>query len=300
MTDALREYYEFILSVPDESRDAITNKIMEMGSPGFFERDGNIIAYFDYLTDITELCDELNRFRDVLKSSGLDSAFSFDYSLIPGKDWNESWKKSFSPIDIGNKLTIVPSWIKPDTDRIPVIIDPGMVFGTGHHETTRQCLALIEKYSRNKGGQDFLDLGTGTGILAIGAARLGFGRVIGVDIDQSAVAASMDNISLNGLKNVTIVKGSISDITGVFDVIAANLLSETLIPIARDIVSRLKPEGIAILSGMLTGQEDDVIRAMEDAGLTMKENAVDGKWVTLIFSLPPSSAQSACRCRGTC
>ncbi len=300
MTDALREYYEFILSVPDESRDAITNKIMEMGSPGFFERDGNIIAYFDYLTDITELCDELNRFRDVLKSSGLDSAFSFDYSLIPGKDWNESWKKSFSPIDIGNKLTIVPSWIKPDTDRIPVIIDPGMVFGTGHHETTRRCLALIEKYSRNKGGQDFLDLGTGTGILAIGAARLGFGRVIGVDIDQSAVAASMDNISLNGLKNVTIVKGSISDITGVFDVIAANLLSETLIPIARDIVSRLKPEGIAILSGMLTGQEDDVIRAMEDAGLTMKENAVDGKWVTLIFSLPPSSAQSACRCRGTC
>ena len=299
MTEALPEYYEFTVTVPDESREAVTNKIMDMGSPGFFERDGNIIAYFAWQADIVGLCDELNGFRDVLKSSGLDSAFSFDYSLIPGKDWNESWKKSFSPIDVGSTLTIVPSWIKPDTDRIPVIIDPGMVFGTGHHETTRQCLALIEKYSQNKGGKDFLDLGTGTGILAIGAARLGFVRVIGVDIDQSAVDASMHNILLNGLKNVIIIKGSISDVAGVFDVIAANLLSETLIPIARDIVSRLKPQGIAILSGMLTAQEDDVIRAMDDAGLTMKEKAVDGKWVTLIFSLPPSSAQSACRCRGT-
>lgn len=284
MKETSPEYYEFIISVPDESREAIANKIMEMGSPGFFERDGNIIAYFEYSPDIKGLSDELNGFREVLKSSGLDSAFSFECSLIPGQNWNESWKKSFSPIDVGDNLTIVPSWIKPDTSRVPVIIDPGMVFGTGHHETTRQCLALIEKYSGDSGEKDFLDVGTGTGILAIGAARIGFGRVTGVDTDQLAVDAAMYNVSLNGLKNVTIGKGSISDVSGVFDIIAANLLSEILIPIAGDIVSRLNPDGVAILSGMLTGQEDDVITAMEDAGLVLKEKAVDGKWVTLVVS----------------
>lgn len=184
----------------------------------------------------------------MLKSSGLDCAFSFDHSLIPGQDWNESWKKSFEPIDVGDNLTIVPSWIKPDTDRVPVIIDPGMVFGTGHHETTRQCLALIEKYSQDSSGKDFLDVGTGTGILAIGAARLGFGHVTGVDTDQSAVDAARHNVSLNGYNNVNIYKGSIADVSGVFDLIAANLLSETLIPIAGDIISRLKSAGTAILS----------------------------------------------------
>lgn len=300
MSQKLKAYYEFIFNIPYESREAITNKIMELGSPGFFERDGNIIAYFEYGPDIERLCDELNNFRDVLKTSGLDSAFSFEYSLIPGKDWNESWKKSFSPIDVGDNLTIVPSWIKPETERIPVIIDPGMVFGTGHHETTRQCLALVEKYSRDSGEKDLLDVGTGTGILAIGAARMGFRQVTGVDTDQLAVDAAMYNVSLNGLNNVTIGKGSISDVSGSFDVIAANLLSETLIPIAGDIVSRLKPQGTAILSGMLTGQEDDVIRAIEGAGLTLKDRAVDGKWVTLILYMPPSSARSSCRCRETC
>ncbi len=300
MTEALPEYYEFIISVPDESREAITNKIMELGSPGFFERDGSIIAYFDYRQDIRGLCNELNGFREVLKSSGLDSAFSFEYSLIPGQDWNESWKKSFSPIDVGENLTIGPSWIKPYTDRVPVIIDPGMVFGTGHHETTSPCLSLIEKYSGDSGGKDFLDIGTGTGILAIGAARLGFRHVTGVDTDPLAVDAAMYNVSLNGLKNVTSRQGNISDISGVFDLMAANLLSEILVLIAGDIISRLKPDGIAILSGMLTGQDDNVSRAMEDAGLVLKEKVVDGKWVTLIFSRPPSFSQSACRCHETC
>ncbi|MEW6600759.1 MAG: 50S ribosomal protein L11 methyltransferase [Nitrospirota bacterium] len=283
--ETLPEYYEFILSVPDESREAVTNKIMDMGSPGFYERDGSIIAYFETGQDVNALRNELNRFRDVLKSSGLDSAFSFECSLIPGQDWNESWKKSFAPIDVGETLTIVPSWIKPATDRVPVIIDPGMVFGTGHHETTRQCLAFIEKYSKEGGRGAFLDVGTGTGILAIGAARIGFIRVTAVDTDQMAVEAALYNASLNGLNNVSVTKGSISDVSGAFDVIAANLLSEILIPIAPEIASKLKPGGTAILSGMLTGQEDDVIRAMEEAGLTLREKAVDGKWVTLIISV---------------
>lgn len=299
MTEALPEYYEFTFRVPDESREAVANKIMELGSPGFFERNGDIVAYFEYRPDIKGLCDELDNFRDVLKASGLDDAFSFEFTLIPGKDWNESWKKGFKPIDVGDNLTIVPSWIKPDTDRIALIIDPGMAFGTGHHETTKRCLMLIESLARANKGKSFLDIGTGTGILAICAARLGFGQVTGMDTDQLAVDAATYNASLNGFE-IVINKGGISEVEGPFDVIAANLISETLVLISGDIASRLNHDGTAILSGMIKGQEDDVTKATEDAGLILKEKIEDGKWVTLIFSRLPSSSQSVCRCRETC
>jgi ribosomal protein L11 methyltransferase len=167
-------YYEFTINAPDESREAILNKLSEMGSTGFLEQDGILLAYFEKKLDIASVCVELARFRDVLRASGLNPAFSFEYSLLPEKDWNETWKKSFAPIDIGENLTIIPSWLKKDTDRIPVIIDPGMVFGTGYHETSQTCLAIIEKIAKGDRKDSCLDIGTGSGILAIGAAKLGF------------------------------------------------------------------------------------------------------------------------------
>ncbi|MBI5739218.1 MAG: 50S ribosomal protein L11 methyltransferase [Nitrospirae bacterium] len=275
-------YYEFTVSMPDESRDAVMNKLAEMGSPGVYERDGSIIAYFDDGVIMPELCAELDEFRKVLTDAGLSPAFSFDYVLLPETDWNESWKKNFNPIEVGNKLTIVPSWVKADTDRIAVIIDPGQVFGTGHHESTRMCLTLIERISDNSAGESFLDIGTGTGILAIAAARLGFSPVTAIDNDPLSVEASLFNVGLNDLKNIVIKKGEIMDVAGTFDVISANLLAGTLIQIAQDIVSRLNPGGTAILSGMLAGQEDEVIESAQRAGLALREKVVDDKWVTLV------------------
>ena len=165
-------YYEFTISAPDESREAIINRLAEMGSTGFLEKDGKVLAYFEEKADLPGLCDSLSSFRDVLRSSGLDPAFSFEYSILPEKDWNENWKKNFAPIDIGEDLTIIPSWLKKETERIPVIIDPGMVFGTGYHETSQTCLVLIEKISKCEQKESCLDIGTGSGILAIGAANL--------------------------------------------------------------------------------------------------------------------------------
>ncbi len=277
-------YYEFTVNAPDESREAITNKLAEMGSTGFLEKEGKILAYFEKKVDIASLCVELALFRDVLKSSGLDPAFSFEYSFLPETDWNGNWKKNFSPIDIGENLTIIPSWLKKDTDRIPIIIDPGMVFGTGYHETSQTCLTLIEKLSKGNRKESCLDIGTGSGILAIGAAKLGFKHVTAVDIDPMAIDASMRNVDENRLTNVTIKEGDIHSVSGSFDLIVANLLSGILVDIAQEIVSRLNPGGTAILSGMLPGQENDVIKSFEKAGLTLRETINNGKWVTLVFS----------------
>ena len=127
--------------------------------------------------------------------AGLDPFFSFEYSLLPEKDWNENWKKNFIPIDIGNNLTIIPSWLKKDTSRIPVIIDPGMVFGTGYHETSQTCLVLIEEIAQEIRKDSCLDIGTGSGILAIGAAKLGFRHVTAVDIDPMAIDAAVRNVA---------------------------------------------------------------------------------------------------------
>ena len=276
-------YVEIIVTTPEESRDAIISRMSEMGSTGFVEQDGGLIGYFNPERSPAEICDELNRFRAVLESSGLDASFSLSYTILPEKDWNETWKKNFIPIDVGDTLTIIPSWLQSATSRIPIIIDPGMVFGTGHHETTRTCLSLIEKIARVCSKRSFLDIGTGTGILAIGASRLEFEQVTAIDIDPLAVDAAQRNAALNGLTNIEVLEGTIQAVSGKFDLIAANLLVEILIEIAEKLSDRLEPGGRAILSGLLIGQENSVIEAMTSAGLTLQEKIIDGTWVSLVM-----------------
>jgi ribosomal protein L11 methyltransferase len=277
------EYLEITVTAAEESKDAVIYLMHEMGALGFVEQNGTIIAYFEPTQSPAEICSEIVRFEATLKSSGLDPSLSCSCHVLPERDWNETWKNSFSPIDVGKTLRIIPSWLKAETNRIPIIIDPGMVFGTGHHETTRTCLSLIERTAKNCSHKRFLDIGTGTGILAIGAGRLGFEQVVAVDIDPLAVDAATRNAAANGLKNIEIRKGTISSVTGTFDVIVANLLSEILIAIAPDLNERMNPGGTAVLSGLLAGQEDEVIEAMRTAGLTFREKIIDGKWVSIIL-----------------
>ncbi|MBI5632916.1 MAG: 50S ribosomal protein L11 methyltransferase [Nitrospirae bacterium] len=277
-------YIEIIVTAPEESRDALINRMSEMGAIGFAEQDKGLTGYFEPKQSPAEISDELSRFRSVLEASGLDATFSLIHNVLPEKDWNETWKKSFTPIDVGDNLTIIPSWLRPETDRIPIIIDPGMVFGTGHHETTRTCLSLIEKIARSGSTRRFLDIGTGTGILAIGASRLGFERVTAADIDPLAVDAAQRNAAANGLANIEVIEGTIRAVSGKFDVIAANLLVEILTEIAPELSDRLEANGKAILSGLLVGQENRVIEAMGSSGLALQEKIIDGKWVSLVMA----------------
>lgn len=278
-------YYEFTVTAPDESKDALLNKMSEMGCLGVSETGKRIIAYFKDTHDIIQLRDGLESFRKILKEADLDPGFSFDYLYLSERDWNEPWKKRFIPMDVGEQLSILPPWEKSVNSRIPLIIDPGMAFGTGHHETTKACLQLIERFSKTSPKDRFLDVGTGTGILAIAASRLGFKAVVGVDIDPLAIDAAKRNAELNSLQNVEILEETIPGVHGAFDMIAANLMSEVLISIAPEIASRLNCTGIGILSGMLKGQEDDVLHAIKRSGLSAIEVHVDGRWVSLVLVL---------------
>ncbi|MDA8077665.1 MAG: 50S ribosomal protein L11 methyltransferase [Nitrospiraceae bacterium] len=277
-------YYEVIIAAPDVSRDAVINKLAEMGSTGFFEQGKDLLAYFTADADMDRISRELAAFRDVLESAGLDPSVSVSYSLLPGRDWNKTWKDGILPIDAGEHLTILPPWADKPSGRTGIIIDPGMAFGTGHHETTKTCLTLIERLSTGFRGKRFLDVGTGTGILAISAVLMGFAEAVGIDNDPLAREAAVTNAGLNRLDSVKVLEGLITDVAGAFDMIAANLTSGALIRIAPDIKDRLAAGGIVILSGMLAGQEHDVLSAMEHCGLALKEKLSDGKWVTLLLA----------------
>ncbi len=202
---------------------------------------------------------------------------------MPDRDWNEVWKKNIVPLDIGGVFAIVPSWEKEQPDRINLVLDPGMVFGTGHHHSTQSSLLLIRRFMQEGSKGRFLDIGTGTGVLAIAASKLGFREVVGVDIDPLAVDAAPRNIALNRLDNIVIREGGINAAEGTFDFIAGNLLSEIIISIATEIAAKLKDSGTVVLSGIMTGQEDGVLDATERTGLKCIEKVVADVWVSLVL-----------------
>jgi ribosomal protein L11 methyltransferase len=275
-------YYELTIKINSPFRDNLIQKLTEAGCLGVIEQDNGIIAYFPETIDINAISGHISLFKALLDKSGQPSDITFNHKSIPHEDWNETWKKGFHAIDIGERFTILPPWEEKKKDRINIIIDPAMAFGTGHHETTRSCLVLLEKYADKTGKDTFLDLGTGTGVLAIAASKLGYRQVVGIDTDPLAVEAAQKNIELNQTPDVQISQGGLTELSENFDVIAANLISGVLVQLASLLAAHLKSGGIAILSGILFGQEDDVIEAMKVEGLKLVEKYPDGKWVSLV------------------
>jgi len=276
-------YYEFTIRIPDTFKDTLIHRLSDAGCLGMIENDEDLIAYFPESTDVIDVKTDLSILKALLIKCKRPHQMMYDYALIPDQDWNETWKKDFKPIDVGEQFTILPPWEKKKKDRINLFIDPAMAFGTGHHETTRSCLVLMEKYAGKCGMKKFLDLGTGTGILAIAAAKLGYHQIVGVDTDPHAVDAAVKNIRINDVSNVKIMEGSLSDLKETYDVISANLISGVLVQIASELAGFVNPGGIAILSGILSGQEQEVIDAMARAGFILREKYRDNKWLSLVM-----------------
>jgi ribosomal protein L11 methyltransferase len=276
-------YHEISINISEPIKDALIRKCSDWGSLGVIEQEETLIAYFPESVKISEIINELVLFRTLLETAGYEPNLTFKHTVIEEQDWNESWKKGFVPIDVGEHFTILPPWERTKENRINLIIDPAMAFGTGHHETTRSCLVLMEEYVDKTEKDAFLDLGTGTGVLAIAASKLGYQRILGIDTDPLAIEAAEKNCKINDAKNVELKSGSLPEIHEEFDIIAANLISGVLIQLAPALSTHLKQGGIAFLSGILMGQEDKVIQAAEKQGLKLTEKYKDGKWASLVF-----------------
>jgi len=274
-------YHQIAITIPEQFKDPLLRKLAELGSLGSLDQEHAITAYFPETAPLSSILGELQVVSLLVNAAEHDIPVRIEHSLLPDADWNESWKKGLTSIAVGERFTVLPPWEQPSGSRIPLIIDPGMAFGTGHHETTRSCLVLMERYAGAVRAERFLDLGTGTGLLAMAALALGFRSVFAVDTDPLAIEASRRNIVLNRAEKIELIEGGIDQVEGDFDMIAANLISGTLVQLSGEIASRLVPGGIVIMSGILKGQDDEVVAAAENCGLTCIERLVDGKWVSL-------------------
>ena len=194
------------------------------------------------------------------------------------EDWLESWKASFTPIRIGRFL-IRPTWAQRSDagDAIVVELDPGMAFGTGLHPTTQQCLEVLSDL--DLAGRSLLDVGTGSGILAIAAGKRGAARIVGTDVDELAVRAARENCLRNGVAS-TVLEGSAGDVSGTFDVVVANIVAATLQSIAPDLRARLAPGATLVLAGIVAEKEQ---ATLQEFGLAVSARDQRDDWVSLVL-----------------
>jgi ribosomal protein L11 methyltransferase len=207
---------------------------------------------------------------------------------VPDEDWGEGWKKDFRPLDVG-RVRIRPSWIDaaPPPGAAEVVLDPGMAFGTGNHPTTALCLAALSDLLLEREGASVLDVGTGSGLLAIAARKLGAGRVAANDDDPVAVEVARENAARNAAP-IELTGAPVELVPGTFDVVVANILANVLVALATRLAAKVAPGGVLLLSGILAPQEDEVRRAHVAAGLVPLPGGDrrDGEWTLLALWRP--------------
>ena len=209
---------------------------------------------------------------------------------VEEQEWQDAWKVHFDVLHITNRIVIAPSWkeYSPRPHEAVVTLDPGMAFGTGHHPTTKMCLEQLDELV--KPGMDVIDVGCGSGILSIAAARLGARHVFGIEIDSVAVNVAKQNIRDNGLEHtIRPVHGSLPhpDVRAdAYDIAIANISAKIIIEISSELVRATKSGGKIVASGILAENKDGPIEALTAAGATLESTLVDGDWVTLVCRLP--------------
>ena len=213
-----------------------------------------------------------------------------DYRTIEDEDWMQSWKQHYHPIPVGKRLLILPAWIENDQiERIPILIDPSMAFGTGTHPTTQLCMQALETYA--VAGNQVIDVGCGSGILSITALKLGAEVALAVDIDPLSVKATRENADRNEIReHLEIGLGSVSEVlAGKFtftkgNLVLANILAPVIIRLFEDgLADLLLPDGIMVLSGILDKQADDVLAAAEKHGLKRIDQLQQLDWVAIVL-----------------
>jgi ribosomal protein L11 methyltransferase len=244
---------------------------------------------FHSVTGYVPLDEEIEDKRALIESEmvfpdSLNINCKVDYSRVNEEDWAESWKEYFWPEKITENITVKPSWrdYSPSEGEIIIEIDPGMAFGTGTHGTTSLCIAAIDKYI--KGGETFLDIGTGSGILMVAAFKKGASSVLGVDNDSVAVSIAEKNITLNGIdKNFKVIKGDLSQsVVNRYDFVAANILAEVVVTLIPDIPRVLAEDGLFLASGIISEKKDWVVSELKSHGFDIVEINEKEGWISIV------------------
>lgn len=266
-----------IFSIPRDLEDELIASLHEAGTLGVESSEGRHAAWFPMDRDAGDVLESLRR----LLGEGAASLRLLTAEEVPDGFWHERWMEGLSPLEAGERFLIVPGPATPphpDPRRHLIRLTPGRAFGTGEHPTTRMCLSLLESAIRP--GDSLLDVGTGSGILAIGARRLGASPVTAIDIDPVAIETARRNAVINDVDDLLLVASSLEGIGAArFDLVAANLSGATLVRQMRRISGLTGRE--AIVSGLLRDEEGEVARAAASAGLAVARRREEGEWIAL-------------------
>jgi ribosomal protein L11 methyltransferase len=269
--------------------DALSNFLIERGSPGVVIKRNEVQAYFAHSRDDAAIRHDVQRFL-----RGIHSLYPHAHDpriywkILKDRNWNHAWRRFFTPQKIGKAFWVTPPWAKPP--RMPrrqvITIEPGMAFGTGTHATTRGCLEFIEQaaHALRSAAFEALDVGTGSGILAIALAKLGAEKVWAVDIDPVAVKTARKNIRCNGVQSKVRLDGArLSQIPKSFALVVANLTAEVIFDLGVALETKVAPGGFLILSGILTPKADAIVRRLKLAGFRLVKRKYEKEWASLLL-----------------
>ncbi len=231
-----------------------------------------------YISECDNAMEAVEFLKERFRAANID--FTVNAIGVNDADWNENWKKYFHVSEIGEKLVIVPSWEEYENknNRTVLNIDPGAAFGTGTHATTSLCLTLLEKHINN--GVKMLDIGTGSGILAIASTLLGAESAIGVDIDAQSVKTAKENAEINNVENkCEFIVGDLADkISGKFNVICANIVADVIIKLFDNVADFMEDDAVLIISGIIDLRKDDVLNSAAAHGFKIVEENYKDNW----------------------
>ena len=244
------------------------------------DKPRDVVKVHMYLAPDENPAEVLPLFKERLEASGIP--YELATNGVEQEDWQNAWKKYYHAMDIGKRLAIVPGWEQYDTDRTAITMDPGMAFGTGTHETTALCLEVLDE--RVRGGERVLDIGTGSGILAIAALKLGAAAAEGVDIDPMCVRTAGENAARNGVEDrLTVLVGDLSDkASGVYDLITANIVAAAILSLAPHVPALLAPGAVFIASGIIDTRKEEVLTGLRAAGLEPFDVREKRGWVCIV------------------
>lgn len=306
----MNDWTALTVTTTTEAIEAVSNILMEAGAVGIQIKDAadfkketvdahgtwfdpktvphlasgaQVIGYFDPATSLVEQRDHIATRVRGLAQFGLDpGAATVTLADVRQADWANVWKQYYHPLRVSRFLTIVPKWehyTPQQAGELQLTLDPGMAFGTGTHPTTQLMLSLLESVIR--GGETMIDVGTGSGILAIAAERLGVGDILATDVDEIAVRNAEANIK-NPVSHITVTANDLlKGITLSADLIVANILAEVLVPLIPQVRPRLEAHGHFLLAGIIADKATLIIRTLEDNGFSIAQRREAGGWVAL-------------------